>query len=59
MSLIIVFKFIHLKLIFLVFLKNINLFNKGAASKIKIITNFDLCLIPVPKFPTPTANINK
>ena len=29
----------------------------GAANKINIITNLDLCLIPVPKFPTPTPNI--
>ena len=25
-------------------------------NNIKIITNFDLCLIPVPKFPTPIPN---
>ena len=30
----------------------------GAASKIKIITNLDLCLIPVPKFPTPKEYVN-
>ena len=32
-----------------------NLFINGAANNTNKATNFDLCLIPVPKFPTPTA----
>ena len=33
-----------------------NLLIKGAAKNINIMTSFDLCLIPVPKFPTPNEN---
>ena len=40
------------------FLKKNNLLINGPANIIKTITNFDLCLIPVPKFPTPKPNTN-
>ena len=35
--------------------KREKLLSRGAANKIRITVNFDLCLILVPKFPTPTA----
>ena len=38
-------------------LKNTNFFIKGAANKTIIIVNFDLCLIAVPKLPTPIAKL--
>ena len=39
-----------------IFFTGINVFIKGAANNINITANFDLCLIPVPKFPTPIPN---